>query len=105
MKQIERASIMRIVSDMVKSDLIIDMQEIEFLNGVRDKYNIKRDDEIVADSLTIADAFHNLRILPDSIKKDLLGDLQSMATADSVCSREEAIYLLAVIACLSENLS
>ena len=28
-----------------------------------------------------------------------------MATADSVCSREEAIYLLAVIACLSENLS
>lgn len=105
MKQIERASIMRIVSDMVKSDLIIDMQEIEFLNGVRDKYNIKRDDEIVADSLTIADAFHNLRLLPDSIKKDLWGDLRSMAVTDSIFSREEAMYMMAVIACMSDKLS
>lgn len=105
MKQIERASITRIVSDIVKSDLIIDMQEIEFLYGIRDKYNIRRDDEVIADSLTMAEAFRNLRQLPDSIKKDILGDIQGMATIDNIGSREATMYLLAVIACMSEILS
>jgi len=61
MKQIERASIMRIVSDMVKADAIIDMQEIVFLNEVRQKYGIKREDEVMADTLTLADAFQTLK--------------------------------------------
>lgn len=105
MKQIERASIMRIVSDIVKSDLIIDMQEIAFLSGIRDKYNIRRDDEIIADSLTMAEAFRNLRQLPDSIKKDIWEDLKEMATIDNIGSREASMYLLAVIACLSGVIS
>lgn len=105
MKQIERASIMRIVSDMVKADAIIDVQEIEFLNSIRCKYNIKHEDEIVADSLTMADAFHSLRFSPESLKQDLWGDLRGMALSDNACSREEAMHLLAVIACLSNKLS
>lgn len=105
MKQIERASIMRIVSDIVKSDMIIDIHEIAFLSGIRDKYNIRRDDEIIADSLTMAEAFRNLRQLPDSIKKILWEDLKEMATIDNIGSREASMYLLAVIACLSGVIS
>ena len=78
MKQIERASIMRIVSDMVKADAIIDMQEIEFLNGVREKYSIKREDELLADTLTLADAFRTLKDTPDSLKQDFWGDFKGM---------------------------
>ena len=55
MKQTERASIIRIVSDMVKADAIIDMQEIEFLNSIRQKYNIKREDEVFAQELSLDD--------------------------------------------------
>ena len=103
MKQIERASIMRIVSDMIKADAIIDVVEIDFLNGIRSKYGIKREDEAMADSLTMADAFQTLRYAQDSIKQDLWGDFRGMALSDNACSREEAIHLLAIL-CVSESL-
>ena len=105
MKQIERASIMRIVSDMVKADAIIDMQEIEFLNGIRQKYSIKSEDEIMADSLTLADAFQTLKDISESLKQDLWGDFRGMALSDNACSREEAMYLFSILACLSDNLT
>ena len=105
MKQIERASIMRIVSDMVKADAIIDTHEIDFLNGIRLKYGIKREDEIFADTISMADAFNTLKSEPESLKQDLWGDLRGLTMSDNVCSREEAIHLLAVFACLSKKLS
>lgn len=105
MKQIERASIMRIVSDMIKADAIIDMQEIEFLNGIRQKYNIKRDDEIIAETLTLAEAFQVLKETQESFKQDIWGDFRGMVFSDNTCSREEAMYLLAIVACLSDKLS
>ena len=105
MKQIERASIMRVVSDMVKADAIIDMQEIEFLNGIRQKYSIKSEDEIMADSLTLADAFQTLKDISESLKQDLWGDFRGMALSDNACSREEAMYLFSILACLSDNLT
>ena len=105
MKQIERASIMRIVSDMVKADAIIDMHEIEFLNSIRQKYNIKREDEVFADTLTLADAFQTLKESPESLRQDMWGDFRGMAVSDNACSREEALYLLSVVACLSDKFS
>lgn len=105
MKQIERASIMRVVSDMVKADAIIDMQEIEFLNGVREKYSIKREDELLADTLTLADAFRTIKEIPESLKQDIWGDFKGMALSDNTCSREEAMYLLTIVACLSDKLA
>lgn len=105
MKQIERASIMRIVSDMIKADAIIDMQEIGFLNSIRQKYNIKREDEVMADTLTLSDAFQTLKETPESLKQDIWGDFRGMALSDNACSREEAMHLLAIVACLSDKLS
>ena len=90
---------------MVKADAIIDMQEIEFLNGVRQKYNIKREDEVMADTLTLADALQTLKDTSDSLKQDLWGDFRGMAVSDNACSREEAMYLFSIVACLSGTLS
>ena len=42
MKQTERASIFRIVSDLIKADAIIDTREMEKLDSIRDKYAIKK---------------------------------------------------------------
>lgn len=105
MKQNERASIMRVVSDMVKADAVIDMHEIEFLHKVREKYSIKREDELIADTITLADAFHTLKEMPESLKQDIWDDFKGMALSDNACSREEAMCLLAVVACLSDKLS
>lgn len=42
MKQTKRASIFRIVSDLIKADAIIDTREMEKLDSIRDKYAIKK---------------------------------------------------------------
>lgn len=49
MKQNERAGIMRIVSDIVKADSIIDLREIDYLDGIKDKYRITKEDEAMGD--------------------------------------------------------
>ena len=105
MKQSERASIMRIVSDLVKSDSVIDMQEIAFLSDIRQKYCIRQEDESMASSLTLAQAFHTLKSSAENLRQDIWGDFQGMAFSNKTCSREEALHLLAVMACFSENLS
>lgn len=105
MKQIERASIIRIVSDMIKADAIIDMQEIEFFYGICQKYNIKRDDEIIAETLTLAESFQVLKETQESFKQDIWGDFRGIVFSDNTCSREEAMFLLTIVACLSDKLS
>ena len=56
MKQTERASIFRIVSDLIKADAIIDTREIESLDSIRNKYAIKKEDEILGSSYTLSEA-------------------------------------------------
>lgn len=105
MKQIERASIMRIVSDMVKSDATIDTREIDYIKGLRDKYAITLEDEVMAEAMTMEDAFNVLENAPESVKQDLKGDLQGIALSDNACSREEAMFLFAVAACFTKCFS
>lgn len=50
MKQTERASIFRVVSDLIKADAIIDTREMEELDSIREKYAIKKEDEILGSS-------------------------------------------------------
>lgn len=105
MKQIERASIMRIVADIVKADAIIDMQEIDFLNDIRQQYAIRQEDEVLADSITLASAFNILHDITDSMKRDIWEVFKGMSMSDNSCTREEAMCLLAIYACLSDKLS
>ena len=72
MRQSERASIMRIVSDLIAADGIIDAREIIFLDSLREKYGIKKEDEVAAASYTFAAALNELLLADDSLKHDLL---------------------------------
>lgn len=102
-RQVERASIMRLVSEMVKADAVIDIKELDFLNEIRLKYNIRREDEVMANSFTMADAFKTLKAMPKSLKNDVWGTFKGMALSDKTCSRNEAVHLLAIASCFEEN--
>ena len=104
MRQSERASIMRIVSDLIEADGIIDTREIIFLDSLREKYGIKKEDEELASSLTFANALNELIQSDDSLKHDLIGDFNQMAMSDDFCAREEALLILALRCCLSINI-
>lgn len=103
MTQNERISIMRIVSDLIKADAIIDAREIEWLTELREKYNIKRDDEIIASRLTLAQAIETLKEMDPSVLKDTLGDFIGTAMSDAYCAREEALLILALQRTLGDN--
>ena len=75
MKQTERASIIRIISDLIKADAIIDTREIEFLDCIKKKYSIKKDDEILGASYTLSNALSVLIDSAEYLKKELVEDL------------------------------
>ena len=95
---------MRIVSDLIEADGIIDTREIIFLDSLREKYGIKKEDEELASSLTFANALNELIQSDDSLKHDLIGDFNQMAMSDDFCAREEALLILALRCCLSINI-
>ena len=93
---------MRIVSDIVKADSIIDLREIDYLDGIKDKYRITKD-EAMGDSMTLSDAVCLLKNLSPGLIHDIIGDFYNLALSDNAFSREEGLIVLAIIACLSEK--
>ena len=103
MNQRERAGIMRIVTDIIRADCIIDLKEIEFLNDIKHKYKIGKDDELMADNTTLSEAFDILRNWADDKRSDICNDFRSIVFSDNICTREEALVMLAVTTCLSDG--
>lgn len=103
MKQNERASIMRIVSDIVKADSIIDLKEIDYLNSIKDKYRITKEDEAIGESMTLSNAICSLKNLGPCLIQDIIGDIYNLALSDNTFSKEEEFIILAVVACLSDK--
>ena len=81
---------MRIVSDIVKADSIIDLREIDYLNEIKDKYRITKDDEVMGDSMTLSDAICLLRNLSPNLIHDIVGDFYNLALSDNVFNLNSA---------------
>lgn len=105
MKQAERASIMRILVDLVKADGIIDVGELSFLKTLCEKYAIGKEDEVLAASYTLSVAIETLKETSETLRRDLLGDFMQMAMSDNFCAREEALLILALKCCLTTVLA
>lgn len=88
MKQTERASIIRVITDLIEADGIIDTREIADLESLRKKYGIKKEDEVLASSLTLANALSELSESEEDLKQDLLDDFLNLTMTDDFCARE-----------------
>ena len=91
MKQSERASIFRIVTDLIKADAIIDTREIEKLDSIRERFAIKKEDEVLGSSYTFANAIRTLLDVPKSLQHELTATFNELAMSDNFCAREEAL--------------
>ena len=103
MKQSERASIFRIASDLIKADAIIDTREIEKLDSIRNKYAIKKEDEILGTSYTFAKAIQTLLDSPKHLRHELMGTFDEIAMSDRFYAREEALLLAALRLSLTQS--
>lgn len=96
---------MRVASDVVRADAIIDLRELTFLDGIREKYGITESDEKKSFSLTLADAIHTLQESSESLQQDFLGDMTNVIMSDNYCSRQEAVFLLMLTSCFTTKLT
>lgn len=101
MKQSEKASIFRIASDLIKADAIIDTREMETLDAIRDRYAIKKEDEVVGASYTLASAVSTLLGSSKSLQHELIATFHKISMSDNFCAREEALLLMALRLCMS----
>lgn len=104
MKQAERASVMRILTDLIEADGIIDTREMDFLNVMREKYGVKKEDETLAVSFTLAHAFDVLAESSSELRHGLIRDFFGITMSDNFCAKEEALLILALRMCLIGSL-
>lgn len=103
MEQSEKASIFRIVTDLIKADAIIDTREIEVFDSIRERFAINKEDEILGFSYTFANAIRTLLESPKSLQHELTVFFNELAMSDNFCAREEALLLVALRLCMSLN--
>lgn len=96
MRQIERASVVRIVSDLIKADGIIDIREIDFFDALKEKYGIIEEDEIFAESCTLSQSLSVIANFDEKDRHSLMNDFWKTTMSDDFCTKEEALLLLAL---------
>ncbi len=101
MKAIERASIARILIDLIKADKVIDSREMDLYRNLKTQFSITRKDEIEAYTMTLSKAVNVLKEMEQSIVSDLLGTFEDMTVSDGFCAREEALLMLMLQYCLN----
>lgn len=94
--QKHRVAIARILSDLIKSDKIIEQSEIKLYNQLQQTFGITQKDRIDAQYITLSRAIMDVRDLDDRDKKELQNALSRTANADNQCVSKEALILLAL---------
>lgn len=103
MKKEERASLVRVLVDLIKADNVIDEGEMELYAKLKNDYSITREDEIAASTMTLADAVSTLSESPRELRESLMSVFSDMTVSDGFCAKQEAQLMIALIYCLSED--
>ena len=93
---LHRVAIARILSDLIKSDKIIEQSEIQLYNQLQQTFGITQKDRIDAQYITLSRAIMDVRNLDDHDKEELRYALSRTANADNQCVSKEALILLAL---------
>ena len=92
----QRIAIARILSDLIKSDKIIDQSEIQLFNELQLQFGITREDCVSAMHISLTHAMTEVRNLDTEAKQQLQEALLQTANADNQCVAREALILLAL---------
>ena len=93
----------RIVSDMIKSDNIIEESEIKDMKRLMSEYGITHQEMNEARRIRFSEAVNTLKELPMKERQAFFDHIYSIALSDNVCVPREALLLIALQYCLIEN--
>lgn len=101
--QAQKTAIAKLLSDLIKSDSIIDQSEIRLYNQLQQEFGISQEQRIEAQNITMAKAMDQLRLLEEDSKQRLQEALLRTANADNQCVAKEALILLTLKYILLDN--
>jgi hypothetical protein len=105
MRAEERIAICRILTDLIKADLVIDSNEMQEYVKLCESYNIRREEEIKASSITLSEAVSLLKQSDRGLQRDFIGDFCDLSMSDGFCARPEALLLIGLSRCLEDPYS
>lgn len=90
----------RVISELIRIDDVIDAEEIAMLTVLERQYGFNRSYKREAMRLTLADAIEQLSSLDLQARTQIMQAFEALAGADRICVTREAIMLLALRYCL-----
>lgn len=96
MKRDEKIAIVRLASDLITADTVIDVGEMDFYASLRDDFRLSRREETEARSISLAEAVATLSGSAADLRSDIIGRCRSLALSDGFCARSEALVLTAI---------
>ena len=103
MKREERVAIVRILTDLIKADAIIDSGEMKKYAELKVKYNISKEDEIQSSKISLEDALTIISESSSKFKSGLYTDCAHMTVSDGFCAGSEALLMIAIRRIIAPN--
>ncbi len=100
MKQVERISVLRVFTDLILADSIIDSREMELYAELRQRYGFTKDDEILSAKCTLSEAIDCLRQCSQEARELMRAEFVDIALSDAYCAKQEALLIMALNYCL-----
>ena len=100
MNKIEKISIARIVSDLIKADSVIDSREMDSFSAIKEEFHLSKECLSDARFLTFSDAVNNLYGLRNEEKMKLMERFNEITLADGMCNKDEALLIISLMYCL-----
>ena len=103
MNRIEKISVARVVSDLIKADSVIDSREMQLFRIVKSSFGLNKDCMCDARFITFADAVNNLSCLEKNERENLMALFRDITLADGMCNKDEALLMIALMYCLEDD--
>jgi len=100
MNRIEKISVARVVSDLIKADSVIDSREMKLFKTVKNTAGLNKDCLCDARFITFSDAVNNLSCLESDERENLMELFKDITLADGMCNKDEALLMIALMYCL-----
>ena len=86
MNRIEKISVARVVSDLIKADSVIDSREMQLFKILKSSAGLNKDCMCDARFITFADAVNNLSCLEKNERENLMNLFRDITLADGMCN-------------------
>lgn len=111
MKQDEKVALVRIMTELVKSDTVICRSEMAVFDEICESYKIDKEEALAkAHSITLAEAVKRLKSVQNDSDEDgktemsqIMGILERLSLADGACESSEALLITALRIVLSND--